>query len=255
MQSTVLRNLFIKGAAPLGLSALALAAGLSASAFAGTASVTNGSFESSPLGQITSTTPTSSGWYMSSGAPYSTAGYTWIFSNGPPASNGTFSLYPITPTSAGSQFLGSDGTYEPAAVNQNITGLTVGGTYAVSFMWAGAQQSGFTGATTDMWAVSLGSQTHDTSVITVPSGGFTGWFNTTMLFTATSANETLSFLGISTCLSGGCGPTVSGAPPFVLLDNVSMSAVPEPATWAMMLLGFAGLGFAFRQSRRKVSFA
>jgi hypothetical protein len=33
------------------------------------------------------------------------------------------------------------------------------------------------------------------------------------------------------------------------------SAVPEPSTWAMMLLGFAGLGFAFRQSRRKVSFA
>jgi hypothetical protein len=33
------------------------------------------------------------------------------------------------------------------------------------------------------------------------------------------------------------------------------TAVPEPATWAMMLLGFAGLAFAFRQSRRKVSFA
>jgi endo-1,4-beta-xylanase len=33
------------------------------------------------------------------------------------------------------------------------------------------------------------------------------------------------------------------------------SAVPEPSTWAMMLLGFAGLGFAFRQSRRKVAFA
>jgi hypothetical protein len=33
------------------------------------------------------------------------------------------------------------------------------------------------------------------------------------------------------------------------------SAVPEPSTWAMMLLGFAGLGFAFRQSRHKVSFA
>jgi hypothetical protein len=31
--------------------------------------------------------------------------------------------------------------------------------------------------------------------------------------------------------------------------------VPEPSTWAMMLLGFAGLGFAFRQSRRKVSVA
>jgi hypothetical protein len=30
------------------------------------------------------------------------------------------------------------------------------------------------------------------------------------------------------------------------------AAVPEPATWGMMLIGFAGLGFAFKQSRRKV---
>jgi PEP-CTERM motif len=37
-------------------------------------------------------------------------------------------------------------------------------------------------------------------------------------------------------------------------DGVS-SSVPEPSTWVMMLMGFAGLGFAFRQSRRKVSFA
>jgi PEP-CTERM motif len=31
--------------------------------------------------------------------------------------------------------------------------------------------------------------------------------------------------------------------------------VPEPSTWAMMLIGFAGLGFAFRRSRRKLSMA
>jgi hypothetical protein len=35
----------------------------------------------------------------------------------------------------------------------------------------------------------------------------------------------------------------------------AISVVPEPSTWAMMLLGFAGLGFAFRKSRRKMSFA
>jgi PEP-CTERM motif len=29
------------------------------------------------------------------------------------------------------------------------------------------------------------------------------------------------------------------------------STVPEPSSWAMMLLGFAGLGFTFRQSRRR----
>jgi PEP-CTERM motif len=33
------------------------------------------------------------------------------------------------------------------------------------------------------------------------------------------------------------------------------TAVPEPRTWLLMLLGFAGLGFAFRQSRRRVSLA
>ena len=35
-----------------------------------------------------------------------------------------------------------------------------------------------------------------------------------------------------------------------ILDNVSLSAVPEPASWAMMLVGFGGLGVAMR-SRRK----
>jgi hypothetical protein len=34
------------------------------------------------------------------------------------------------------------------------------------------------------------------------------------------------------------------------------SAVPEPSTWAMMLLGFAGLGFAgYRTSRKPISIA
>jgi hypothetical protein len=32
-----------------------------------------------------------------------------------------------------------------------------------------------------------------------------------------------------------------------------VAGVPEPSTWAMMLIGFAGLGFTFRQSRCKVS--
>jgi hypothetical protein len=35
----------------------------------------------------------------------------------------------------------------------------------------------------------------------------------------------------------------------------SVAAVPEPSTWAMMAIGFVGLGFSFRQRRRKVCFA
>ena len=38
------------------------------------------------------------------------------------------------------------------------------------------------------------------------------------------------------------------------IENIS--AVPEPSTWAMMLLGFAGLGFAgYRASRKNAAFA
>src|SRR5262252_8470774 len=37
--------------------------------------------------------------------------------------------------------------------------------------------------------------------------------------------------------------------------DVAASAVPEPTTWAMMLLGFVGLAYAFRSRRRMVHFA
>jgi len=39
--------------------------------------------------------------------------------------------------------------------------------------------------------------------------------------------------------------------------KISAGAVPEPATWAMMLAGFGGMGFAMRRSRTRtnVSFA
>jgi hypothetical protein len=41
-----------------------------------------------------------------------------------------------------------------------------------------------------------------------------------------------------------------------ILDNVSASgAVPEPASWALMLGGFGLVGGAMRSRRRNVSFA
>jgi hypothetical protein len=35
-----------------------------------------------------------------------------------------------------------------------------------------------------------------------------------------------------------------------LSGNITMNPVPEPATWAMMLLGFGAVGFAMRRRRR-----
>jgi len=58
------------------------------------------------------------------------------------------------------------------------------------------------------------------------------------------------WLRVGTDIVGGATP-----PTFNLAFTLEGSAVPEPSTWAMILLGFAGLGFAFRQSRRTVRFA
>jgi PEP-CTERM motif len=58
-----------------------------------------------------------------------------------------------------------------------------------------------------------------------------------------AAGDTLAF-----AVTQGSGTQNTG-------DVSLTTGVPEPSTWAMMLLGFAGLGFAFRQSRRRVSFA
>ena len=41
--------------------------------------------------------------------------------------------------------------------------------------------------------------------------------------------------------------------PAVLTSN--LTAVPEPRTWAMMLVGFVGLGLAARRRSRKASFS
>jgi len=42
-----------------------------------------------------------------------------------------------------------------------------------------------------------------------------------------------------------------------IIDNVRLTGapVPEPATWAMMLLGFGGIGMAMRRTRRVVALA
>ena len=141
---------------------------------------------------------------------------------------------------AGGNFVGADGAFQVGAITQMITGLTTGNRYLVGFDWAGAQQNSFTGGTTEQWIVSLGGESRATPVLQNASHGFTGWQHTGFAFTATGASETLSFLAVG---------TPDGEPPFSLLDGVTLTAVPEAASWAMLMTGFGLVGFAARRRR------
>jgi hypothetical protein len=77
----------------------------------------------------------------------------------------------------------------------------------------------------------------NTNTTVLPVGQWNGY---TYTFTApTTASFTLDF-----DFASGSTPAKD-----VLLADVSISAVPEPSTWAMMILGFLGLGFlGYRKS-------
>ena len=144
----------------------------------------------------------------------------------------------------GGNYVGADGDFGQGAIQQTINGLTVGDSYDVSFYWAGAQQAGFTGASTEQWQVSLGSQTLDTAVVNVASQGFTGWTQTTLNFTADSPSDVLSFLAVG---------TPNGVPTFAVLDGVSVNAATVPDTTSTALLAgltVSAMGFVARRLRK-----
>lgn len=140
----------------------------------------------------------------------------------------------------GGNFFALDGdTQFNGPLSQTINGLAVGGKYRLKFFWAATQFQNRTGETTENLLVTFGDQSFQTPTVTNPTHGFQGWFTESTLFTATSTSQVLSFL------SQG---TPNGLPPVALLDGVSLqSAVPEPTTWAMLIIGFGLVGAVSRR--------
>jgi hypothetical protein len=152
----------------------------------------------------------------------------------------------VTASPAGGNFIAGDGsTTFDAPLSQTITGLTAGGTYAVSFYQAGAQQgpNGST-PTTEQWQVSLGGQVQESAVMNAPATSWAPWESQTLTFTATAASEVLSFLAQG---------TPNNEPPVALLDGVSMTQVPEPASWALLATGLAAVTIGTVSVRRRKS--
>jgi hypothetical protein len=195
--------------------------------------------------------------------------------------NGGIPVYGPFPTNspAGGNFVQADGNPEyESGFNQQITGLTAGQTYTLSFYQAGGQQQGFASGlpTTEQWILSLGTAglTVSTSggpvdpvygptgsyfssdpnasivasqVMTTPSGGVTPWQYVSVTLKADAPTQLLSFLAW-----GDNGSTVN-LPPMVFLSGVnSANVTPEPASFA--LLGVTlGSFFVFLYIRRRRS--
>ena len=233
-----------------------MALAIGSSAHAGTNLISNGGFELGPAqnaqfgsgvgqGGQTVTDWTGGGGYQIYflGGKQTTVSATSEYAGGQEYFHSSFNQL----SSQGGNFVALDGDQGSpghpgvqGSISQTISGLEVGKAYTLTFDWAAGQLVNRNGPTTEQLQVTFGGQTLSTDILSIPDAGFSGWKTVSMVFTPTSDQQTLTFLSFG---------TPSGLPPMAALDNVSL-AVPEPAAWAMMLMGFGGLGAMIRRRNR-----
>lgn len=117
---------------------------------------------------------------------------------------------------------------------QQTFDTVAGQTYNVSFALAG-NPDGLPTTKTVLTTASGGVTQNSTFNAAGTTRTAMGWRNYSYSFTAAGNSTTLSF--------ASADPGAYGA----ALDSVRVTAVPEPAIWAMMLFGFFGLSFAVRR--------
>ncbi len=197
------------------LAGVALAAAAS-QGFASTNLVTNGSFEANsvPGTFVNSTVQVISNWTVGVGN-VDLVGSLWT------AASGVNSV----------DLNGS----KKGEIHQTLT-TVAGQEYQFSFELAGNFQGGIAIKNLSVNIGSNGLYSFDT---TGKSAGNMGWTKYSTTFVAVSSATTLSFASNS---SGAYGPVI---------DNVSVTAVPEPESLAMLLAGLGLMGMIAR--RRKAA--
>jgi hypothetical protein len=160
----------------------------------------------------------------------STAMAGWTVTNGTLAWIGPTNPFGLTAQSGG-YFLDLTGYHDNVpygGVSQSIA-TTIGGQYALSFYLGSSAQYGVPDsivATADSTTGTFTSSNPTTNNV---------WQLETLLFIATSTSTVISLVGNS-------------GNQYIGLDNVAVTAVPEPSTWALMILGFMGVGLmAYRR--------
>ena len=231
---------FRSAARAIGVVSLAVAAGGFSAHAASPNLIANGDFETVPSGTTQSYQITPSN--LPSWVPASGGINCLVFGgvnnmcgssyHGPNGLMATFATFPgVSPN--GGNFLAADSdSHFVEPISQVISGLVSGQKYSLSFYQAGVQQQGFTGPTTDQWQVTFGTSAQTSTLMSVPSGGAVGWNQQTMTFTASAVSQTITFLAMG---------TPNADPPFILIDGISLTRVPEPASIALLSIGVLGL--------------
>ena len=219
----MLKKRIVTGSSSVGICLAALFAAMPA--YAGI--VADGDF-SSPWGGSSFTTYSSGdlfgGWTVTGtgSGPYGNAGVDLIggYWQSPTVGGGSVDL---------------DGN-APGGILQ-ILNLTAGKQYKLSFYLSGNPDGGpstksvavSVGDFSEVETFTVGANSHSDMMYIAEGGTFTA-----------GASNTLSFASADDF----------GSPFGAVVGGVTVTAVPEASTWAMMLLGFAGLGFAgYRRTR------
>lgn len=144
-----------------------------------------------------------------------------------------------SPTGPGTGSVDLDGL-SPGGIEQSLT--LAAGSYVLTFDLSGNPDGGgaFPLHTVDVSVGNVSNEAFTFDTLTAGnSHGSMGYVVETVDFT-TTGTTTLSFVSAD----------ASNSPYGPVVADVSVTAVPEPATWGLMILGLGGLGAAMRARSR-----
>jgi hypothetical protein len=146
------------------------------------------------------------------------------------------------PAADGNQYVDLVG-FGPGAISRSLTTLVPNQEYQLSFQYRGNFLDPNPAFNQYLGLAVAGAGLPTTIGITFADAQ-QGWKSATLNFSATSPSTLLSFSALTS------GTSFNGG---LLIDNISVAAVPEVHEWAMMLAGLGLVGWAAR--RRQQPFA
>jgi hypothetical protein len=144
------------------------------------------------------------------------------------------------PAAEGNQVLDLVGYGATGGIASTSFATTIGTKYFFGFAYA--NNLGFPGASAS-YNVSDASNSSLRSGIVTHSSSETGNLNWNFVTSSFVADSTTSNLQFTEILGGNSAG--------ILLDAVEVSAVPEPSTWAMLIIGFLGVGVMANRRNNK----